>query len=116
MRWKMLQRALLSLIVICAGAFSALTCSSEALASEAAKPDLDIVMYSTRTCGYCAQARDWFENQNLTWEERDIETSEVARAEWQAQGGRGTPLILINGRRFSGFSPEQLSEELAKYR
>jgi glutaredoxin len=112
----MLQRMLLSLFVICAGVFFASACSSEALAGEAAKPDLDIVMYTTRTCGYCVRARDWFAGQNLSWDERDIEASEVARAEWQAQGGVGTPLILINGKRFTGFSPAQLSEEIAKYR
>ena len=112
----MLQRILLSLAVL-AGIWSLsfLPMVADASASEKSKPALEVVMFTTQTCGYCAKARTWFTEQNVAWDERDIETSESARAEWVAMGGVGTPLILINGARISGFSVDALSAELAKY-
>ncbi|MGB0134079.1 glutaredoxin family protein [Dokdonella sp.] len=113
----MLQRMLLSLAIL-AGAwvFNSTILPSVAIASEAAKPALDIVMYTTETCGYCIRARAWLTEQNLTWDERDIESSEAVRAEWKALGGVGTPLIMVNGKGFTGFSPNELAAEIAKYR
>ena len=89
---------------------------SDVMANEASKPAVEIVMYSTRTCGYCAQARAWFSEHELKWDERDIEASAQSHQEWVDYGGVGTPLILINGARFSGFVPTRLEAELAKYR
>ena len=113
----MLRRTLLSLTLL-AGTWmiSPPLLLPAVLASEAAKPALDIVMYTTRTCGYCVRARTWLTEQDLEWNERDIETSQAARAEWQALGGVGTPLILVNGKRIQGFSPQELEVEIAKYR
>ena len=112
----MLNRMLLSLAIL-AGAWllSVPPLIGDASASEAATPAPDVIMYTTKTCGYCVKARAWFTEQNVGWDERDIETSESARAEWIAQGGVGTPLILINGTRISGFSVDALTAELAKY-
>lgn len=75
-----------------------------------------IVMYTTQTCGYCVKARAWLKERNLPWDERDIEASAEAQAQWKSHGGIGTPLILVNGKRFNGFSPDALEAELAKFR
>lgn len=112
-----MQRMLLSLAILVGFLMSASVFSpSAARAAEATRPAPEIVMYSTETCGYCVRARAWFTEQNLSWDERDIEKSETARAEWQALGGVGTPLIMVNDKRFSGFSANELAAEMAKYR
>lgn len=90
--------------------------AGDAMANEVRKPAVEIVMYSTRTCGYCAQARAWFSEHDLKWDERDIEASAQSRDEWRNYGGVGTPLILINGKPFNGFVPARLEQELASYR
>jgi glutaredoxin len=84
-------------------------------AAEVAKPAMTVVMYTTQTCGYCVKARAWFASNNVAWEERDIESSADAKAQWKSYGGMGTPLILINGKQFNGFSPDLLEAELAKH-
>lgn len=73
----------------------------------------DIVMYATQTCGYCAKARAWFKSKNLAWQERDIEASADAKAEWKSLGGMGTPLIRINDTIIHGFDQAKLEAELA---
>jgi len=86
---------------------------SVARAAENPQPDAQIVMYTTKTCGYCAKARAWFSERKLHWDERDIEASPEAHAQWKSYGGTGTPLILINGKRLVGFSPTAIEAELA---
>lgn len=75
----------------------------------------DIVMYATAACPYCRQARDYLHARGLAWRERDIEASAAARAEWQARGGQGTPLLLVDGVAIAGFDRARLDAALAHY-
>ena len=72
-----------------------------------------VVMYTAKDCGYCAQARAYFKERNVQWDERDISTSPQAHKEWKEKGGVGTPLILINGRHFQGFDQSGLDAALS---
>lgn len=67
-----------------------------------------VVMYSTSWCGYCKQARAYFEQKGIAYADRDIEKSAQAQREYQALGGGGIPLILVGNksgtRKISGFS------------
>lgn len=83
--------------------------------SKGKAPSPDIIMYTTQTCGYCAKARNYLKARNLDWDERDIERSEAARKEWSALGGKGTPVIVIDGKALMGFSEAGVSAELAKH-
>ena len=94
-------------------------CSIVAAGAIAAAPKVagkspGIVMYTTQTCGYCVKAREYLKARKLAWDERDIERSEAARKEWTALGGQGTPVIVIDGKAFKGFSAADLDAELAK--
>jgi hypothetical protein len=40
---------------------------------------------------------------------------ELAAADWRANGGIGTPLILIGEAKINGFDQKRLEAELAKY-
>lgn len=91
---------------------------SSAAVAEPVKNDpanLDVVMYATQSCPYCVRARDYFTRHGVAWDERDIEQSSTARAEWKAKGGVGTPMIVINDKVFQGFTQKWLDLELAKY-
>ncbi|HQV73170.1 MAG: glutaredoxin domain-containing protein [Dokdonella sp.] len=90
--------------------------ASVADAGSRAKPALEVIMYSTATCGYCAKARQWFTGHKVAWDERDVETSTAAQKEWKALGGVGTPLIVVNGKPFHGFMEGAIEAEIAKYR
>jgi glutaredoxin len=73
-----------------------------------------VVMYATQSCGYCAKARSYFDQHGIAFEERDIEKSPAAHAEWKSLGGIGTPLIVIDGERFQGYDESRLDAALAK--
>ncbi|MCW8907604.1 MAG: glutaredoxin family protein [Sedimenticola sp.] len=68
-----------------------------------------VVMYSTRWCGYCKQARAYFNQNGIRFSEHDIERSSSARSAYDRLGGNGVPLILVGDQRMSGFSAERFS-------
>ena len=71
-----------------------------------------VVMYATKTCGYCARARQYFSRRGIEWKEIDIESSEEAAAKFAALGGVGTPLIFIDDKRIAGFDPTEIEKAL----
>ena len=115
----MKARELLQLALI-VGAVSAATgwwaSKQHALAGEAvaqaAKPG-DIRMLSSQTCGVCSTARQWFTEHRVPFAECVIERDAACRAEFQARGATGTPLILVRGQQQLGFSPEAIRARLA---
>jgi glutaredoxin len=108
----MLKRTFLASML---GAGLAVFLASSVFAGPAARAEAgDVIMYGTKSCGYCARARSYFNERGVAFEERDIETSATAHAEWQSLGGVGTPLIVIHGERFHGFDPRRLDAALAK--
>lgn len=100
---------LMAMVALC----TTVVASAERPADGTKNPS-SIVMYATKTCGYCAQARAYFKEHGVRFEERDIETSAEARSEWKAFGGVATPLIRINGHSLIGFSRQELDGELAQ--
>jgi glutaredoxin len=71
-----------------------------------------VVMYSTRTCPFCAKARGYFKNAGVAVTERLIDESPNAAKEFEAFGIKGVPLIFIGNRQISGFQEAVINESL----
>ena len=71
-----------------------------------------VVMYSTRRCGYCKQARAYLEEKGIPIVERDIDRNAAAKRDFDALKGGGTPLIYVGFRRVPGFNKNRLNEAL----
>lgn len=63
-----------------------------------------VVMYSTESCGYCKKAKTYFNANNVSFTELDINKSASAKRQWKKLNGTGVPLILIGERKMRGFS------------
>lgn len=72
----------------------------------------EIVMFGTRNCPFCSQARQFFEKHNLPYTEHDIENSDKHRDLFYMMGGKGTPLIIVNKQIIHGFEEELIRKEL----
>ena len=72
----------------------------------------DLIMYSTPTCGVCRQARRYFSERGIAYEERDVTRNSRYEEEWRRHGGRGVPLFLINGTPFSRVNPPVMDQRL----
>jgi glutaredoxin len=88
--------------------------STEPLSAVAArvKPG-DVIMYSTSTCVYCIQAKNWMTQNNIPFSECDIEFRQRCADEFRENGGGGTPLFMVRGNKMSGFSAAHLQQLLA---
>lgn len=63
-----------------------------------------VVMYSAVWCGYCKQARQYFQQNGISFVEYDIEKDQRARKAYDSIGGNGVPVILVGDKRMNGFS------------
>ncbi|RAU46909.1 MULTISPECIES: glutaredoxin family protein [unclassified Pseudomonas] len=66
-----------------------------------------VTLYATDWCGYCKQTRRFLDSKGIPYTEYDIEKSKEGRKAYEALGGRGIPLIDVNGTLIRGFSPEE---------
>jgi len=69
-----------------------------------------VVLYATEWCGFCKKTRDLLAQHNIDYLEYDIEKSEEGRAQYDDLGGRGVPVLLINGEVVRGFNASRILE------
>ena len=72
----------------------------------------EVVMYGVPDCGYCRQARQYFEDHDVDYVEYNINKSSKRMKEFRRLGGRGAPLILIDGKKIQGFKPQAIEAAL----
>lgn len=83
----------------------------EASAAEAKKA-ATIEMYVMPECGYCEKARELLTARGVSWTEHDIANSADAKREFDAKGGRGTPLLVVGGDVIQGLDSERIDAAL----
>jgi len=98
------------IIVALTGCFES---SREAPPDIATKYGSKVVLYATSWCGYCEKTRELLKHSDIEYLEYDIESSAQGKQEFDKLGGKGIPLVLINGRVVEGYDPNAILE-LAK--
>lgn len=71
-----------------------------------------VTLFATSWCGYCAKAREFFARNDIAYLELDIENNADANAEHDAIGGRGVPVIVVDGKVMHGWSEAGLTQSL----
>lgn len=77
-------------------------------ASEQVRANARVVLYVTDWCGYCKQTKRFLDQKGIPFKEFDIEKDAEARKAYEALGGRGIPLIDVNGTLIRGFDPDEI--------
>lgn len=83
-------------------------CNAELLAS---KPD--VIMLGTWWCPYCADARQYFHENEIHYCEYDIEQTEEGKKMYEEIDGRGIPVLLIGKYKLSGFDQRSIDKALS---
>ncbi len=68
----------------------------------------EVILYATEWCGYCKKARALMEKHKISYYEYDIGKSSEGRAQYDRLGGKGVPVILINGEVIKGYNPSKI--------
>lgn len=65
---------------------------------------MDVKIYTTSRCPYCSMAKRLFDEQNISYNEIDIEAENISREEMEKIGKSSTvPQILIDGTPIGGY-------------
>lgn len=63
----------------------------------------EVLMYATRTCPYCARARQLLQSRGVQWTEIDVNAVAGAREQMRQRTGRRTvPQVFIGERHIGG--------------
>ncbi|MFH1509046.1 MAG: glutaredoxin domain-containing protein [bacterium] len=72
-----------------------------------------VIIYTTPTCGYCKLAKEFFKDNSVEYEEKDVATDREAAEEMVKKSGQmGVPVIDVNGELIVGFDKAKLAELL----
>ena len=68
----------------------------------------DIRMISSENCAICLEARNWLLRNEVAFSECLIERDAACRADFNALGAPGTPVVMVRGKPQLGFNAERL--------
>ena len=107
---KQMLRAIFGASLLACAVASPIVALAEAVTSTAVSVS-PVTLYVLPNCSYCARARGLLNEQNVVFEERNIEDPQV-NAEWKALGGRGVPLLKVGEQLVQGFDPARMQAAL----
>ena len=72
-----------------------------------------VTIYTTPACVYCKMTKEFFKNNNVEYEEKNVAVDAAARDEMISKSGQmGVPVIDIDGKFIIGFDEPRLREAL----
>lgn len=74
----------------------------------------NVVVYSTPTCPYCTQAKEYLKDKGVQFVDHNVAADLEARNEMvQKSGQLGVPVIDVNGEVIVGFNRARLDQLLS---
>ena len=74
---------------------------------------MNIKIYSTPTCPYCVQAKQYFKEKNLPFEDIDVSLDRNKAQEMiDLSGQMGVPIIKIDDKVITGFDVDEIEKAL----
>ena len=72
-----------------------------------------VKIFTTSTCAYCKMVKEFFKQNNINYEEKDVVMDMQAREEMINKSGQmGVPVIFVGDDIVIGFDKSRLSELL----
>ena len=72
-----------------------------------------VSIYTTETCGYCKMAKEYFQKNNVEYQEFDVGSDLAKRQEMIEKSGQmGVPVITVGDEMIVGFNKPRLQEML----
>lgn len=72
---------------------------------------MEIKIYSTPTCPYCVQAKQYFKNNKIEFEDIDVSIDQKKAQEMvELSGQMGVPVIVIDKKVVVGFDQNQIEK------
>ena len=72
----------------------------------------DITIYTSNTCVFCKAAKQYFNENNIEFTEKNVDKDPTAVDYLVEKGYRGVPVINIDGEDIVGFDKEEIEKKL----
>jgi glutaredoxin 3 len=73
----------------------------------------EVVVYTTPTCGYCQQVKQYLAQREIPYREVDVAANAQAAAEMvNLSGQRGVPVVVVDGQVVVGFNRARIDQLL----
>jgi len=74
-----------------------------------------VIVYSTPSCPYCTQAKEFLSRQGVSFVEKNVAANRQAAAEMvRVSGQQGVPVITVDGQVVVGFNQPRLQQLLKR--
>ena len=75
--------------------------------------DKQVIIYTTPTCHYCKATKEFFKENNIAYQEHDVQSDTVKRQEMIEKSGQmGVPVIFVGTDMVIGYDQARLKELL----
>lgn len=71
-----------------------------------------VTVYTSNTCPHCKAAKNYLKENNIDFEEKNVDEDRSAIDYLVEKGHRGVPVINIDGEDLVGFNKEVVDEKL----
>ncbi|MDU1316375.1 MAG: glutaredoxin family protein [Anaerococcus hydrogenalis] len=71
-----------------------------------------VTVYTSNTCPHCKAAKNYLRENNIEFEEKNVDEDRSAIDYLVEKGHRGVPVINIEGEDIVGFNKELVDEKL----
>lgn len=73
------------------------------------------VIYTTQSCPFCKMAKQYFQDNGIEYEEKDVTKDEALQQEMINKSGQfAVPVIDINGQIITGFDKSAIEQALKR--
>ena len=76
--------------------------------TETNKEDKEIILLSTKWCGYCKKAKKFLKSKDINYKEYDIDNSSYGKSLYKQHNGTGVPLMIIGEKVLRGYSEQSI--------
>ncbi|TMV47480.1 glutaredoxin family protein [Paenibacillus mesophilus] len=73
----------------------------------------EAIVYSSTNCHYCAQLKQYLKDQNIAYEERNIDTNAEYAKQLEGMGLMSVPVTVIGEMHILGLNPTRIKKALA---
>ena len=76
---------------------------------------MEVKVYSTPTCPYCKQAKDYLSSKGVSYQNIDVSANQAAVDEMvKLSGQMGVPVVVIDGNVITGFDRAKIDALVKK--
>lgn len=105
---RSLYSLLLAQILSCTAPGQAIAADLNASELAASVKPSDVIIYTTPSCSYCAEAKAWLKVYGFAYTECDMSSSAKCESEFKRYGADGTPYLIVRGHHMkNGFDSDE---------